>query len=62
MSITVKDLIDRYSAITEGESDSDFNIQLESNSGLSEEEQRVFSALTMGVVTEKVLKDRRVSR
>lgn len=62
MGITVKDLIDRYSAVSEG-IEIDYNVQLNgSASGLSEEESRVFSALTMGVVTEKVLKDRRESR
>jgi len=62
MSITVKNLIDKYSAIQEGVSDeSPININLNSNE-LTEEETKILAALNIGVVTEKVLKERRESR
>lgn len=68
MSITVKNLIEKYSAIQENDStiyenhmdDSYLNIDL--NDSLSEEEEKVFVALNMGVVTEKVLAERRAAR
>lgn len=62
MSLTVKNLIDRYSKITESESEP-VKFELEkSTDELSEEETTVLSALNMGVVTEKVLKSRRQAR
>lgn len=64
MGITVKDLIDRYSAISESEStDSNVDIKLSGSiSSLTEGEQKMFAALCMGTVTEKVIKSRRESR
>jgi len=60
MSLTVKNLIDKYSKITESE---EINFKLDSNTDeLAEEEVRVLTALNMGVVTEKVLKARRQNR
>ena len=65
MSITVRNLIDRYAAITENsESFTDYGISvnLKDTNGLNESEQKLFTALTLGVVTEKVLKERRATR
>lgn len=67
MGITVKDLIDRYSAINESgsdtSSDSTYDVKLSGSvSALTESEQKMFAALCMGVVTEKVIKSRRESR
>lgn len=65
MSITVKNLIEKYSNIQEGEGD--FNlpnsyVNVDLGDKLSEEEYKVLSALNMGIVTEKVLNERRASR
>lgn len=63
MSLTVKNLIDKYSklnTITESES-VDFKLE-GSNAQLEPEETKVLAALNMGVVTEKVMKARRKAR
>ena len=63
MSLTVKNLIDKYSkinTITESES-VDFKLD-GVHAQLESEETKVLAALNMGVATEKVLKARRESR
>lgn len=63
MSLTVKNLIDKYSklnTITESES-VDFKLD-GVNAELEPEETKVLAALNMGVVTEKVMKARRKAR
>lgn len=66
MSLTVKNLIDKYSKITEAAEITEnetvsFKVQGRS-AQLTEEEERVLAALNMGIVTEKVLRDRRFAR
>jgi hypothetical protein len=65
MSITVRNLIDRYAAITENSepsTDAGIEVNLNDTNGLNESEQKLFTALALGVVTEKVLKERRAAR
>jgi predicted DNA binding protein len=66
MSLTVKNLIDKYSKITEAtEITENETVSFKAqgrNAQLTEEEERVLAALNMGVVTEKVLRDRRFAR
>ena len=66
MSLTVKNLIDKYSKITEAAEiteNASVSFRAEGRSiHLTEEEKRVLAALNMGIVTEKVLRDRRFSR
>lgn len=66
MSLTVKNLIDKYSKITEAAEiteNSSVSFRAEGRAAqLNEEEKRVLAALNMGIVTEKVLRDRRFSR
>jgi len=63
MSLTVKNLIDRYSklsTVTESES---VDFKLEGvHAELELEETKVLAALNMGVVTEKIIAARRIAR
>ena len=62
MSLTVKSLIEKYSAVQESESNpEDFNVK-DKSIELTEEESKVLSALNMGVVTKKVLNERKLAR
>lgn len=64
MSLTVKNLIDRYSnlkSVTESEEEIQFKLD-GTNAELEPEEIKVLAALNMGVVTEKVMKARRKAR
>jgi len=64
MSLTVKNLIDKYSKLTPvTESEEEIKFSLDgANAELEPEETKVLAALNMGVVTEKVMNARRKAR
>jgi hypothetical protein len=62
MSISVKSLIDQYTNLQQL-NESETEIQLEGElASLETEEKGVLSALSMGVVIEKILNERREAR
>lgn len=66
MTITVKDLIEKYQNINESEENTpkdNVKVSLLGESAvLEEEEQKVFSALQFGTVITKILNERRTAR